>query len=539
MEAILFPKTIFVHKTQIFIPNGASSRYNTQTRRLRVLKSEQMALTRQLFDEMPSTDAFAWNSLIRSNLGSGNLHHVVSIYQEMLSRGVRPDKHTLPRLLAASRRLKSLYFGKQLHGHAVKFGLSSEEYVITALMELYDHLDCLSAVKSLLDNPVAQSSCVPWTLLIRMHMRNENPRMAIDVFYQMVGLRVTVDSLAGMAAIGACSMLRSLQEGRKIHDIAQVSGLDSDVLVSNSLLKMYLDCGSVEDARKVFNRMVAKDVISWTEMIRGYVKNGGFNEGLKLFKNMLLEGIRPDNHSISSILPSCARMTAHKQGRQIHGFLIRNNFDLNLTLKNALMDMYVKSGFPEYASKILTQMAFKDAVSWTIIIHGYSLHGQGARGVELFREVQETGQLTWLRKEPEVRHCALMVSLLARAGLFDEAKEFIKEKHIENNREVLRALLNGCKVHKETQMAKEVTEQRALSNQNMGLGPKKAYSWIEFHNKVHVFGTEDVSHPRSDMIYEELQGLVKKSEEMKRLISQEDFGFHEELWISPLQYQCV
>lgn len=59
----------------------------------------------------------------------------------------------------------------------------------------------------------------------------------------------------------------------------------------------------------------------------------------------------------------------------------------------------------------------------------------------------------------------------------------------------------------------------------MGLEPKKAYSWIEFRHKVHVFGTGDVSWPRSEGIFWELQSLMKKMED-DSLRPNPDFCLH-------------
>ncbi|KAE8682755.1 SPX domain-containing protein 1 [Hibiscus syriacus] len=78
---------------------------------------------------------------------------------------------------------------------------------------------------------------------------------------------------------------------------------------------------------------------------------------------------------------------------------------------------------------------------------------------------------------PTVTQCVLLLPLLARDRLFDEAWNYIKEHQIENSADVLRALLDGYRIHQQ------------VTIKDMGLKPKSAYSWIEFRNKVHVFGT--------------------------------------------------
>ncbi|PON91763.1 DYW domain containing protein [Trema orientale] len=522
----------------------------------------------QSFDEIPLSDTFAWNNLIQTHLTTGHSHLALSTYHQMLLRGVRPDRHTLPRVLAASRLSRHLFLAKQLHAHALKLGFSHDQYVLTALLQIYAHLDNVDTAKWLLVKSPPKDS-VSWTLLARLYIRKEKPALAIDLFHQMLGLGAQIDSVALATAIGASATLKSLKRGKNLHQIARKCELEFDMLVGNSLLKMYIDCCSIQDARATFDRMPSKDVISWTTIIRAYVKKGGYNEGLKLFRQMIMNGLKPDPVSISSLLPACARITAGKQGKEIHGYLLKNGIDLNVAVLNAVMDMYVKSGCIKSASRMFQRLKYKDVVSWTVMIMGYSSYGRGELGVDLFREMEKESSTqideityaavlhacTTARKvedgklyfncinPPKVAHCALKVALLATSGMFDEAMLFIQEQNIERHAEVHRALLDGCRIHQNKKLGKRVIEQLCeleplnaenyvlLSNwyadnsrwdmvnkvkgtiRDMGLKPKKAYSWIELRNKVHVFGTGDVSHPRSERIYWELQCLMKKMED--------------------------
>ncbi|KAF8408518.1 hypothetical protein HHK36_007674 [Tetracentron sinense] len=545
------------------------------------MKSGDLALTYQMFDEIPLSDTFAWNTLIRTHLSNGDSDHVISIYQQMLLRGVRPDKHTLPRVLTASRLSGCLFYGRQIHGQALKLGFSHDGYVITALMSMYGHLDGAETAQWLFDRSPRRNS-VSWTLLAGLYTMQDKPSLAIHTFHQMVDLNAEIDPVALATAIGACGRLKSLLEGRKVHEVARKCGLVLDLLVSNSLLKMYFDCSSINDARAVFDQMPSRDAISWTAIVRGYVKNGEFNEGLKLFRLMNVEGVKLDSLSVSSVLPACARISACKNGKEVHGYIIKNLINSNLTVQNAVMDMYVKSGCIEAASKLFAGMRERDDVSWTVMILGYSLHGQGELAVELFHEMERStstkpNQFIYVAvlhacctarmvhegrfyfnciREPKVEHCALLVTLLARVGLFDEARIFIEEHGIERHTEVQKALLDGCRIYHNTKLGKRVIDQLCnleplnaenyvlLSNlyaasakwdmvnrvratiQDMGLRPKRAHSWIEIRNKVHAFGVGDVSHPRSERIYWELQCLMKKMEEEEGYVHDADFGLH-------------
>ncbi|KAI4383641.1 hypothetical protein MLD38_009453 [Melastoma candidum] len=518
----------------------------------------------QPLDEITLPDTYSWNKLIYHHLVRGEVRDAVLTYRRMLTLGFCPDKHTFPRTISACRLLGDLLLGRQVHCLAVKHGFQLDHYVITALIEMYGRLDGLDAARSVFDkNPLKNS--VSWTILARLLLEQKEARLVVDMFCEMVNSGMEFDPIALATAIGACGRLNSLYEGRNVYEAVRRCGLESDVLVSNALIRMFLDCGSSDDAWKIFERMPTKDVISWTTVIRGCVKEGRFSEGLKLFRMMVGEGLTVDSVSVSSILPACARMTGCKNGKEIHGHLLRGGIDVNIKVQNAIVDMYMKSGCVEYAARLFTEMEKKDAISWTIMILGYSLHGRGKLAMDMFHEMVsldvetddqtyaavlyacatagmvDEGKLYFQRiQKPGLVHQIQMVSLFSLAGLFDEAIAFIEEWRIQRQPEVLKAMLEGCRVHRHRRLGKHLAEQLCdmellnpdnytlLSNwhaqagnrdaaekfkemiPDMGLKPQRAYSWIEHRNKVHVFGTGDTSHPLSGRIYRELEDLTRK-----------------------------
>ncbi|KAM1418386.1 hypothetical protein ACFX10_021669 [Malus domestica] len=358
----------------------------------------KVAVTHKVFDKMPHSDTFAWNRLIQTHIANADFHHALATYHQMLIRGVRPDRHTLPRVLSASRLSADLSLGKQLHAHAHKLGCSGDRYVVAALIELYGRLDSADSAKGLFDKSLVTVS-VSWTMLARLYIAEGKPGKAVHVFERMVESGAQIDSVAVATAAGACGMLRSLIDGTKVHRVAKERGLEYDVL-------------------------------------------------------MVGDGVKPDPLSVSSVLPACARMSAGKHGKETHGFLLRHGIRMNLTVLNALMDMYVKSGFIKSAAKVFARSKYRDLVSWTVMITGYSLHGQGKIGVDLFCQMEketstQIDEITYAAvlhacvaarmveegkfyfnciKTPTVAHCALFVTLLSRSGLFYEAKNFITDK---------------------------------------------------------------------------------------------------------------
>jgi pentatricopeptide repeat protein len=98
------------------------------------------------------------------------------------------------------------------------------------------------------------------------------------------------DSLTSVQVLNACASFRDLDKGRKIHTCNVESSCESDVNVSNSLVDIYAKCGSIQDAWNIFSRMPTHDAVSWSVIIRGYVKFGQGQHALELSKEMQCGG---------------------------------------------------------------------------------------------------------------------------------------------------------------------------------------------------------------------------------------------------------
>jgi len=111
--------------------------------------------------------------------------------------------------------------------------------------------------------------------------------------------------------------------GRQIHSQTVVLTADSEVLVGNSLVDMYVKCDRFEEAKKIFANLAHKSIVPWTAMISGYVHKGLHEEGLKLFNEMHMTNVSADQATFASILSASANLASLSLEKQLHSFVIR------------------------------------------------------------------------------------------------------------------------------------------------------------------------------------------------------------------------
>eukprot|EP01018_Ginkgo_biloba_P002598 Gb_38504 [translate_table: standard] len=211
---------------------------------------------------------------------------------------------------------------------------------------------------------------------------------ALHILHDMDQL---VNTSTYVCLLQACIQKKALSEGKLVHAHMKDRGFVSDGFLGNTLVYMYAKCGSVVDARRVFDQMHKRDVFSWTVMIAAYARRGLSDESLSLFHQMQRTGMQPNQFTFASVLPACANLEALEQGMKIHEEILSCGFQSAVFVSNALVDMYAKCGSVDHARDVFDKMPQKDAVSWNAMIAAYARHGPPEEALRMFHQMQTTG----------------------------------------------------------------------------------------------------------------------------------------------------
>ncbi|XP_077210303.1 pentatricopeptide repeat-containing protein At5g48910-like [Tasmannia lanceolata] len=317
----------------------------------------------------------------------------------------------------------------------------------------------------------------------------------------------------------ACCYGLGVLEGEQVRVHAIKLGFETNVFVTNVLIRMYANRGSVEEARRVFDwsterdlftwnlmisgyvgssdlvrareifdRMPERDVVSWSTMIGGCVQVGLFTEAMELFREMLLTGIAPNEFTLATSLAACANLVALDQGRWIHVYINKARFKMNERLLASLIDMYAKCGEIDFASKVFfNEHSPKRTVwPWNAMIGGFAMHGKSKQAIDIFEQMKVTeiapdkvtllallnacshGRLVDIGRqyfksmssihgiEPGIEHYGCMVDILGRAGLLKEAEEIILTMPMAPDTIIWGALLGACRIHEDMEMGERI-----------------------------------------------------------------------------------
>lgn len=541
---------------------------------------------RKVFDRMFERNVVTWNLMI-TRLGQLGLSgDAIDLFFSMLVSDYVPDRFTLSSVVSACAELGFLSVGKELHSWVIRSGLAVDLSVGCSLIDMYAKFGLIEDSRKVF-NGMSDHNVMSWTALISGYVRGggqEQEREAIRLFCDMLQGSVTPNCFTFAGVLKACANLPDFGFGEQLHGQTIKLGLSAIDCVGNALVNMYARSGRMECARKCFDILFEKNLVSCSADVGASVKNLNSEDALN--SEIEYTGIGASSFAYASLLSGAACVGSIGKGEQIHALVVKLGFGTDLCVNNALISMYSKCGNKEAALQVFNGMEDHNVITWTSIINGFAKHGFATKALELFHEMLETGvkpndvtyiavlsacshvglideawkHFTSMRNNhgivPRMEHYACMVDLLGRSGLLSEAIEFINSMPFDADALVWRTFLGSCRVHRNTELgehaAKMILEREPhdpaayilLSNLYASEGrwddvaairknmkkkqiiKEAGYSWIEVENQVHKFHVGDTSHPQAQKVYEKLDELALQ---IKKLgyIPNTDFVLHD------------
>jgi pentatricopeptide repeat protein len=412
----------------------------------------------------------------------------LELFQQMQQERVQPNSVTFVGVLNACASIVALEEGMSIHQQIIQSGWDSDVYVGSSLVDMYAKCGKIEDALRVF-NKLPSRDVVTWSAMILGHVQSGQGRKALELFQQMQQEGVQPNSVTIVGVLNACASVVGLEEGRCVHQQIVDCGWDSDVFVANSLVDMYVKCGSIEDACRVFNKMSSRDVITWTAMILGHVQSGQGEKGLELFRQMQQEGVQPDSVTIVAVLNACASVVALEEGRSVHEQIVEHGWDSDIFVMNSLIDMYAKCGSMEDAWRVFSKMPSRDVVTWTVILGGCAMHGHGKEALKLFEWMCKEGvqpddvtfvcllsacshaglvdegmhcfalMSTVYGISTKLEHYTCMVDLLGRAGHLQKAENLVMAMPCKPHVAAWMALLGACRIHGNVEMAERVAKR--------------------------------------------------------------------------------
>ncbi|XP_071707896.1 pentatricopeptide repeat-containing protein At5g66520-like [Rutidosis leptorrhynchoides] len=411
---------------------------------------------------------FLWNETIKCYAKNGCYKQSIDLYYDMLCNGYKPNAFTFTFVLPACAALKSLSDARRVHKDVLVFGCEDNEFVITALIDVYGKCGEVGVARQLFDEMSVKKtpSC---NALMAGFVLDEKFEDVLLLFNEMKKVGIECDTTTMVSVLQSCASLGALQQGRWVHERVIRTRMGVNVYLGAALINMYAKCGSINEARTVFEKMGQKDVIVWTAIICGYGMHGLAHISESLFLEMVNNGLKPDAVTFVGVLAGFSH-----NGMVEKGWVYFNKMSIEFGVKpvlehySCMVDMLGRAGRLNEAENLVINMNVKpDSKIWVGLLNACKIH----KNVELAERV--VNRILELDPKNAGSH-VLMSNIYANAGKWDyvaKTRRNMKDKKLEK--------LPG-------------------------------WSSIEVAGRVHTFLAFDQSHSRAKEIYEYLMDVKER-----------------------------
>ncbi|XP_006657127.3 pentatricopeptide repeat-containing protein At1g03540 [Oryza brachyantha] len=464
------------------------------------------------FDDLPRRDVVAHSSILAAFLRAGMPRRALASLRSMLAEAddVSPNAHAFSAAVKACSVLRDRNAGACLHGSILVRGFGDDDIVLSALVDMYGHASAPSDAQKAFEEMRAPDG-ICYTSLISAFVRNDWFEEAVRWFRSMLMMNgVRPDGCTFGSMMTALGNLKRENQGRQAHAQVVTRGLCGNVIVESSTLDMYAKCGSMVEARKVFDRMLVRNEVSWCALLGGYCQNGEYEKVVALFREM--DKKDGDWYSLGTVLRACAGLSSVKPGKEIHCRFLRMGGWRDVVVESALVDLYAKCGAVDYAYTVFEASTVRNTITWNAMIGGFAQNGHGERAINLFdRMVREgprpdyisfvsvlfacshTGMVEQGRKyfnsmsnnytiAPGIEHYNCMVDLLSRVELLEEAEDLINKSPFRGDSSLWAAILGASATHSNPDVAERVAKKM------MELQPQYHLSYVLLENVYRTVG---------------------------------------------------
>lgn len=291
-----------------------------------------------MFTEMKDRDVVTWNIIIAGAARNGYFDEAFELFEAMREAGLKPDKVTYVCVLNVCSSLEQ---GRILHSYIIEAGLELDLWVGTALLNMYSNCRSLEDALQIFEK-LPERNLVTWTSVIAAYAQAGIPEKAWIFYEKMLKEGIVADKFAYTTVLHVCATMGDLEKGKQVHDHMVKSGIATDQILDSTLIDMYAKCGRTDIAHQLLEIMDERDVVSYTALIVGHVRQGRFQEALQTFSSMQRDGVLPNTVTFVGVLKACTGLGSLVEGRRIHASIIKAGLAQDSSLKYALADMYAK-----------------------------------------------------------------------------------------------------------------------------------------------------------------------------------------------------
>ncbi|GAV63272.1 PPR domain-containing protein/PPR_2 domain-containing protein [Cephalotus follicularis] len=429
-------------------------------------KCGEMVLANQAFLEVNQPHPSAWTALVGGYVHQGKGREAIDLFLKLQYSGLKPSDRTFSSVLGAFTDAMDIEVGKQLHSLIIRMGFSSFTYVGNAVLDFYSKCGHLEDSYKIFQE-IDVHDVVTWNALISGHVRSGQYGEAIEHLKNMLVEGHDPNIYTYSSILSICSDLSTIEWGKQMHCRIIKPGFDSNVVIGSTLIDMYAKCGRLSDARKVFDNLTSKNLVSWNTILVGYAHHGFGREALEIYSLMQINGVKPNDITLLGVTTACGHVGLLEEGwHHFNNMITDHGIAPKMEHLAAMVSLFARKGQTSRAYEIIKSFPMEpNKVVWRCLLSGCKTHKDLALGKHAAEKILS------IDAEDASAHVVLY-NLYAEAKMWDETAE-------------MRRMMKEKALKKET-----------------------GYSWAELKSKIYFFYAGNRTELQGSKLCKVIKGLT-------------------------------
>ncbi|XP_024516012.1 pentatricopeptide repeat-containing protein At3g53360, mitochondrial [Selaginella moellendorffii] len=328
--------------------------------------------------------------------------------------------------------------GKRVHAKIQADGLQADTFLANLVVQMYGKCGSIHQAVSTFQS-IVRKNLFSYAILITALDQHGDFRAAIEA-YRAMDRGLVPDDVTNVAILAACSKLGDVSAARLLHKEIVNRHIRLGTKVYNSLITMYTKCGSVEDAKGIFDQIPERNLISWNAMISAFARSGQSFKAVELLRRMENQGERPDRYTFCSIITACSftgsdvilgasscSSSLGATGRMIHERVILLGLECDVGVGTCLTSFYSKIGQIDQARRQFDKTELKNVVSWNAMLAAYATAGHLGELLKLYRIMEV---------EPDSTTYSIVLGACASSGYLEQGRR-VHERLLQNTPDMI------------------------------------------------------------------------------------------------------
>ncbi|KAF5453249.1 hypothetical protein F2P56_028165 [Juglans regia] len=279
----------------------------------------EVDLARRYFDQMSERDYVSWTAMIDGYLQMNRFKEALTLFRQMQTSNIRPDEFTIVSVLTACAHLGALELGEWIKTYIEKHKIKNDVYVGNALIDMYFKCGNVEKAQGIFKE-MPRIDKFTWTAMIVGLAINGRGEEALDMFSEMLKVRIAPDEITYIGVLCACTHTGMVDSGKRFFaSMTTQHGIKPNVAHYGCIVDLLGRAGHLKEAHEVIKNMPMKpNSIVWGALL-GACRVHKDAEMAEMAAKQILE-LEPENGAVyvllCNIYAACNRWEDLREVRQ-------------------------------------------------------------------------------------------------------------------------------------------------------------------------------------------------------------------------------